>query len=96
MDQINSTELPAFQKTMLMRIAGVREDSGDKTEIEVTEKDGALSLPAAKRMLKWLAEAVGRGLELSGGSETPKEVSVLLRLLLVNMGEIYLDTALDA
>jgi hypothetical protein len=81
---------------MLMRIAGVRDDNSDKTEIEVTEKDGALSLATAKRVLKWLAEAVGRGLELSGGSETPKEVSVLLRLLLVHLGEIYLDTGLDA
>lgn len=81
---------------MLMRIAGVRDDNSDKTEIEVTANDGALSLPTAKRVLKWLAEAVGRGLELSGGSETPKEVSVLLRLLLENLGEIYLDTGLDA
>jgi len=81
---------------MLMRIAGIRDDSSDKAEIEVSDKDGTLSLPTAKRMLKWLAEAVGRGLELSGGSETPKEVAVLLKLLLVHLGEIYLDTALDA
>lgn len=47
-------------------------------------------------MLKWLAEGVGRGLELSGGNETPKDVQALLNLLLLHMGEIYLDTALDA
>ena len=47
-------------------------------------------------MLKWLAEAVGRGLELSGGNETAKDVSALLGLLLSNMGEIYVETALDS
>jgi hypothetical protein len=48
-------------------------------------------------MLKWLAEGVGRGLELAGGgNETPKEVRALLHLLIANMGEIYLETALDA
>lgn len=47
-------------------------------------------------MLKWLAEAVGRGLELGGGTETAKDVSILLKLLLTHIGEIYLDTALDA
>ena len=47
-------------------------------------------------MLKWLAEAAGRGLELAGGHETPKDVRELLSLLLSNMGEIYLETSLDA
>ena len=47
-------------------------------------------------MLKWLAEAVGRGLELAGGHETPKDVRELLTLLISNLGEIYLETELDA
>lgn len=72
------------------------ESAKKQNEIEVTEQDGVLSVPNAKRMLKWLAEGVGRGLELSGGSETPRDVSALLNLLLANMGEIYVETALDA
>ena len=66
-------------------------------ELDITDEDGQLSLPFTKRMLKWLAEGVGRGLELNGGgNETPKEVRELLHLLIANMGEIYLETALDA
>ncbi len=97
MERLESSDLSASQKAVLLRIAGIRDtESRNKGDIEVTESDGALSLPVAKRMLKWLAEAVGRGLELSGGSETPKDVAALLRLLLTHMGDIYLDTALDA
>ncbi|KAK5189531.1 Exocyst complex component 5, partial [Cryomyces antarcticus] len=99
MERLDSSDLPASQKAMLVRIAGLRDadtSSANKNEIDVTEEDGALSLPNAKRMLKWLAEGVGRGLELSGGNETPKDVKELLNLLLANMGELYLDTALDA
>jgi hypothetical protein len=96
MDRLDSTDLPPTQKAMLIRIAGLKEDQGDKKEIETTEEDGRLSLPIAKRMLKWLAEGVGRGLELSPASETPKHVQNLLNLLLTHMGEIYLESALDA
>ena len=82
---------------MLLKIAGMNADTENKdADIVVTEADGALSLQTAKRMLKWLAEGVGRGLELSGGNETPKDVQALLGLLLTHMGEIYLETSLDA
>ncbi|KAF2874858.1 exocyst complex component Sec10-like protein [Massariosphaeria phaeospora] len=96
MDRLDNTDLPATQKAMLLRIAGLKEDHTDKKDIDVTEEDGKLSLSTAKRMLKWLAEGVGRGLELSPGNETPKDVQNLLNLLLTHMGEIYLETALDA
>ncbi|KAF2498873.1 exocyst complex component Sec10 [Lophium mytilinum] len=96
MDRLDSTELPPSQKAMLMRIAGLKDTDSEKKDIEVTDEDGKLSLPNAKRMLKWLAEGVGRGLELSGGNETPKDVQALLTLLLSHMGELYLETALDA
>lgn len=96
MERLDSTDLPPTQKAMLLRIAGLKEDQSEKKEIEVTEEDGKLSLSTAKRMLKWLAEGVGRGLELSPSSETPKDVQNLLNLLLTHMGEIYLETALDA
>jgi hypothetical protein len=96
MERLESTDLPASQKRTLLRIAGLKEDQQEKKEIEVTDEDGRLSLATAKRMLKWLAEGVGRGLELSPGNETPKDVQNLLNLLLQQMGEIYLETALDA
>ena len=97
-ERLDSSDLAPKQKAMLLRVAGLKDVDSAKTqtEIEVTDQDGVLSVSNAKRMLKWLAEAVGRGLELSGGNETAKEVSALLNLLLTNMGEIYLETALDS
>ena len=97
-ERLDSSDLAPAQKAMLLRVAGLKDSENAKTqtEIEVSEQDGILSTANAKRMLKWLAEAVGRGLELSGGNETAKDVSALLNLLLTNMGEIYLETALDA
>ncbi|KAI9811420.1 MAG: Exocyst complex component 5 [Thelocarpon impressellum] len=98
LDRLDSSDLSVAQKAMLLRVAGLKDADSAKNnnDIEVTEQDGVLSTANAKRMLKWLAEGVGRGLELSGGSETPKDVSALLNLLLSNMGEIYVETALDA
>ena len=103
MERLNNYDLPENQKRMMLKIAGLTEkDHGGSSavqqkELEVTEEDGQLSMPYTKRMLKWLAEGVGRGLELTGGgNETPKEVKELLNLLIANMGEIYLETALDA
>lgn len=100
-ERLDNADLPSSQKTMLLRIAGLtdKEQSSPtaQKEIDVTDEDGQLSLPFTKRMLKWLAEGVGRGLELaSGGNETPKEVRELLHLLIANIGELYLETALDA
>ena len=97
-ERLDSSDLAPAQKRMLRRVAGLKdsENARAETEIELSDSDGILSIDNAKRMLKWLAEAVGRGLELSGGNETPKDVSLLLNLLLSNMGEIYLETALDA
>lgn len=99
-ERLDSADLPSSQKTMLLRIAGLADkehSTSAQKEIDVTDEDGQLSLPFTKRMLKWLAEGVGRGLELaSGGNDTPKEVRELLHLLIANMGELYLETALDA
>ncbi|MCJ1312864.1 Exocyst complex component 5 [Agyrium rufum] len=96
-ERLDSSDLAATQKRVLLRVAGLKDsDSARKqAEIEFSEKDGLLSVPTAKRMLKWLAEAVGRGLELSGGNETPKDVSALLNLLLLHMGSLYVETSLD-
>ncbi|KAL8948736.1 MAG: hypothetical protein Q9222_005104 [Ikaeria aurantiellina] len=97
-DRLGSSDLSPSQKAMLLRIAGLKDADNAKaqTEIEVTFEDGVLSNASAKRMLKWLAEAVGRGLELNGGNETAKDISTLLHILISNMGEIYVETALDA
>lgn len=96
-DRLDSSDLTPTQKKMMLRVAGLRDqDNQAKNEIEVTDEDGVLSIPNAKRMLKWLAEGVRRALELGGGSETPKDVSALLNLLLTSMGQVYVETALDA
>ncbi|KAK5735868.1 Exocyst complex component 5 [Elasticomyces elasticus] len=102
--RLDTAELPARQKAMLLRIAGLHERGehaggvGGSKEVDVTDEDGQLSLGTTKRMLKWLAEGVGRSLELAagGGAETPREVRELLHLLVANVGEIYLETALDS
>ncbi|KAL8699549.1 MAG: hypothetical protein Q9201_005951, partial [Fulgogasparrea decipioides] len=97
-ERLDSSDLAPSQKAMLLRVAGLKdaENAKAQTEIEVSDEDGVLSTATAKRMLKWLAEAVGRGLELSGGNETAKDVSALLHILVSNMSEIYLETALEA
>ena len=83
---------------MLMRVAGLKgsETARTQMETEISEQDGLLDITTAKRMLRWLAEAVGRGLDLSSGNETPKDVAALLELLLNHMGTLYVDVALDA
>lgn len=83
---------------MLMRVAGLKggETARTQMETEMSEQDGLLSIATAKRMLRWLAEAVGRGLDLSSGNEIPKDVAALLELLLNHMGTLYVDVALDA
>ncbi|KAL8992489.1 MAG: hypothetical protein Q9169_007068 [Polycauliona sp. 2 TL-2023] len=97
-ERLDSSDLAPAQKKMLLRIAGLKdaENANAQTEIEVGIEDGVLSTMNAKRMLKWLAEAVGRGLELNGGNETARDVAALLQILITHMAEIYLETALDA
>lgn len=95
-NRLDSSELTPTQKAMMLRVAGLRDTDKNKNEIEVTDEDGVLSIPNAKRMLKWLAEGVRRALELGSGSDTPKDVAALLNLLLTSMGQVYVETALDA
>ncbi|KAG8530699.1 uncharacterized protein KY384_004055 [Bacidia gigantensis] len=97
-ERLDSSDLAPAQKRMLLRVAGLKDSDSAKSgaDIEVSDQDGILRVENAKRMLKWLAEAVGRSLELSSGNETAKDVYALLQLLLTNMGEIYIETALDS
>ncbi|RMZ87661.1 hypothetical protein DV736_g5121, partial [Chaetothyriales sp. CBS 134916] len=92
LDKISST-----QKRVLLGVAGVKNtDTAAAPEIELDEADGRLNVQFAKRMLKWLAEGVRRGLELSGGAETPKDVAALLSMLLTYMANNYVALALEA
>lgn len=96
MERLDSSELTPTQKAMMLRVAGLQDNTNNKNDIEVTEQDGILSVAYAKRMIIWLAESVRRTLEMSSSSDTPKDVSVLLNLLLTSMGRVYVETALDA
>ncbi|KAL2809871.1 exocyst complex component Sec10-like protein [Aspergillus granulosus] len=97
-NRLESSELSPTQKRVLLQVAGLKEsnDLARPTDIKFSEEDGQPSISYAKRMLKWLAEAVGRGLELSASSETPKDMLTLLNLLQSIMGEGYLEVCLDA
>ncbi|KAH8820359.1 exocyst complex component Sec10-like protein [Xylogone sp. PMI_703] len=95
-DRLDSSELTPTQKRMMLRLAGLRDIDNNKNDIEVTDEDGIVSVAHAKRMFKWLAESVRRALELGSGSDAPKDVSALLNLLLASMGQVYIETALDA
>ncbi|KAL2819882.1 exocyst complex component Sec10-like protein [Aspergillus cavernicola] len=96
--RLESSELSSTQKRVLLQVAGLKEsnDLAKPNDIIFTEEDGQPSITYVKRMLKWLAEAVGRGLELSVNSETPKDMLTLLNLLLSLMGEGYLEVCLDS
>ncbi|TPX24987.1 Exocyst complex component 5 [Coccidioides immitis] len=97
MNRLDSSDFTPTQRKMLLRVAGLKDvDDQKQVEIELTDEDGQLSVEFTKRMLRWLAEGVGRGLELNVGSETPKDVSALLNMLLSVMAEGYVDMALDA
>lgn len=95
-ERLEASDLTPTQKAMMLRVAGLQDVGKDKNDIEVTEEDGVLSVANAKRMMKWLAESVRRTLELGSQSDTPKDVSILLGLLLSTMGQVYVETALDA
>jgi hypothetical protein len=98
LNRLDSSDFTPTQRRMLLRVAGLKDpgDASKPNEAEFTEEDGLLSIAFAKRMLRWLAECVGRGLELSVGSETPKDVATLLNLLLSMMEEGYVEVSLDA
>ena len=97
MERLESSDLAPTQKRIMLRVARIQDSGGgNKNEIEVSEQDGVLSVAYAKRMIGWLAESVRRTLELGSASETPKDVNVLLNLLLTTMGQVYVETALDA
>ncbi|KAA8644881.1 vacuolar protein sorting/targeting protein PEP1 [Aspergillus tanneri] len=96
--RLESSEFSATHRRILLQVAGLRESNDvlRPTDVKLVEEDGLPSIAYAKRMLKWLAEGVGRSLELSITSETPKDMLALLSLLLSMMGEGYIEVCLDA
>ncbi|KAL3444328.1 exocyst complex component Sec10-like protein [Aspergillus insuetus] len=98
LNRLESSELSSTQKRVLLQVAGLKEsnDLAKPSDVKLSEEDGQPSISYAKRMLKWLAEAVGRGLELGVSSETPKDMLTLMNLLQSLMGEGYLEVCLDA
>jgi len=89
-------KMSSTQKRILMSVAGLKNTDKASPEIELSEEDGRLHVAFAKRMLKWLAEGVRRGLELGGGSETPKDVAALLNLIVKNLLTNYVEVSLEA
>ena len=63
--QIQSSASPSLDS--LKKLAGLerKKTDGKAAEVEFTEQDGVLQAQAAKRMLRWHAEAVGRAIELT-------------------------------
>ncbi|KAK4466609.1 exocyst complex component Sec10-like protein [Cladorrhinum samala] len=96
MERLESSDLTPTQKRIMLRVARIQDTSSNKNEIELSEQDGILSVAYAKRMIGWLAESVRRTLEMGSSTETPKDVNTLLNLLLTSMGQVYVETALDA
>ncbi|KAI2629042.1 exocyst complex component protein [Xylaria nigripes] len=96
LERLESSDLTPTQKAMMLRVARVQETDNNKNEIEVSEDEGNLSTANARRMMTWLAESVRRTLELGSQSDTPKDVAILLNLLITNMGQVYVETSLDA
>ncbi|KAJ4295846.1 Exocyst complex component 5 [Collariella sp. IMI 366227] len=96
MERLDSSDLTPTQKRIMLRVARIQDTSSNKNDIEVSEQDGVLSVAYAKRMIGWLAESVRRTLEMGSASDTPKDVNILLNLLLTTMGQVYVETALDA
>lgn len=98
-EKVIESDLGKSQSDALSRIIGLDRKSGKDnhlSDVVVTDADGQLNVEFSKRMLKWLAEAVGRSIELSSVADTPKDVSALLNILIEHMRNMYLEVALDA
>ncbi|KAK6340654.1 Exocyst complex component 5 [Orbilia brochopaga] len=100
--QLQDTDPATARRTeQLLRLAGLgsfreKHPKDDKiTEIELEETDGQLSVDVAKRMLKWLAESIGRSLEIGSAGDMPKDASAFLAVLIDNVG-LYVETALES
>jgi hypothetical protein len=73
-EKVLESDLGKSQSDALSRMIGLDRKSSGKgdhlSDVVVTDVDGQLNVEYAKRMLKWLAEGVGRSLELSTTADT--------------------------
>jgi exocyst complex component 5 len=107
-NQIQSNTNPSLDS--LKKLAGLerkRERDEKTTEPEFSEQDGVLNVEAAKRMLKWHAEAIGRAVELTPHADLyvvsalfsnlsrAKDSQNLMTILFDYIGKAYTETALD-
>jgi hypothetical protein len=98
-EKMLESDLGKSRSDALSRIIGLDRRTGKDSHLSdviVADADGQLNVDFSKRMLKWLAEAVGRSIELSYAAETPKDVLALLNILIDHMRTMYLEVALDA
>lgn len=72
-EKVLESDLGKSQSETLSRIIGMDKKAGRDnhlSDVVISDYDGQLNVDFAKRMLKWLAEAVGRSLELSTAADT--------------------------
>jgi hypothetical protein len=73
-EKVLESELGKSQSDALSRIIGLDRKSSGKgahlSDVVISDADGQLNVEYSKRMLKWLAESVGRSLELSTPADT--------------------------
>lgn len=114
LEKVLETDLGKSQSEALSRIIGIDRKVGKEhlSDVVVTDSDGLLKVDFAKRILKWMAEAVGRNLEFSPAADTyvrspmstdtllmlpsPKDVNAQMNILIEHLRNMYLEVALDA
>lgn len=72
-EKVLESELAKSQSDTLGKIIGFERKPGKDSHLSdvlLSDTDGKLNIEFPKRMLKWLAEAVGRSLELSSQADT--------------------------
>jgi len=106
-NQIQSSANPSLDS--LKKLAGLERKRGDgkAAEMDFTELDGSLQTQAAKRMLRWHAEAVSRVIELTAhgdlhdsafamtNAHRAKDAQTLLYVLFDHIGRAYVETVID-
>lgn len=74
MEKVLESDLGKSQSAALSRIIGFDRNKTGRdnhlSDVIFSDADGLLNVEFSKRMLRWLAEAVGRSLELSTAADT--------------------------
>lgn len=99
LERVLDSDYGKSQSEALNRIIGIERRGGKDSHLSdviLVDADGQLKVEFAKRMLKWMAEAVSRILEFSPSADTPKDVLAQMNVLIEHMRNMYLEVALDA